>query len=94
MTIYTNHKNLLYFTITKSLNQRQTRWSELLGQYKFEIKYTLGKDNRRVDALSRQSDYIDSKESVLHSILKANADRSLSVNPQQFNNIVRVLRNN
>ena len=25
MTIYTNHKNLLYFTTTKSLNQRQTQ---------------------------------------------------------------------
>ena len=94
MTIYTDHKNLLYFTTTKSLNQRQTRWLELLGQYKFEIKYTLGKDNGRADALSRQSDYIDSKESVLHSILKANANGLLSANLQQFNNIIRVLRNN
>ena len=52
-TIFTDHKNLLSFTTTKVLNRRQVRWSELLGQYKFEIKYTPGKDNGRADALSR-----------------------------------------
>ena len=58
-TIFTDHKNLLSFTTTKVLNRRQVRWSELLGQYKFEIKYTPGKDNGRADALSRRPDYID-----------------------------------
>ena len=40
LTIYTNHKNLLQFTITKQLNRRQVRWSKLLEQYKFKIQYT------------------------------------------------------
>ena len=31
LTIYIDHKNLLYFTTTKQLNRRQVRWSELLG---------------------------------------------------------------
>ena len=31
LTIFTNYKNLLHFTITKQLNRRQVRWSELLG---------------------------------------------------------------
>ena len=92
LTVFTDHKNLLYFTTTKQLNRRQTRWSELLGQYKFEIKYTPGKDNNRADALSRRSDYMDGKEPVLHSILKVNADGSLSANPQEFNAISRILR--
>ena len=58
LTIFTDHKNLVGFTTIKELNRRQVRWSELLRQYKFKIQYTLGKDNRRVDALSRRSNYI------------------------------------
>ena len=72
LTIYTDHKNLLYFTTTKVLNLRQTRWSELLEQYKFEIKYTPGRDNVRVDALSRRSDYVKGRELILYVILKVN----------------------
>ncbi|KAI1686157.1 reverse transcriptase [Pyrenophora tritici-repentis] len=52
LTIYTDHKNLVNFTTTKVLNRRQVRWSELLGQYKFKIVYTPGKENGRADALS------------------------------------------
>jgi hypothetical protein len=37
LIILSDHKNLTYFTITKQLTRRQVRWSELLGQYKFEI---------------------------------------------------------
>jgi len=39
LTIYSDHKNLQYFTTTKELSRRQCRWSELLGQYKFDIVY-------------------------------------------------------
>jgi hypothetical protein len=91
LTIYTDHKNLLHFTTTKQLNRRQTRWSELLGQYKFEIKYTPGKENGRADALSRRSDYMEGHEPVSHSILKVNKDGTLSANPQEFNAVLRVL---
>ena len=62
LIVYTNHKNLLSFTTIKALNRRQVRWLELLGQYKFKILYTLGKDNRRADALSRRLDYIATKD--------------------------------
>ena len=54
LEIYTDYKNLLNFTTTKQLNRRQVRWSELLGQYKFKIHYTPGKENGRADALSRR----------------------------------------
>ncbi len=33
--VYTDHKNLLYFTITKVLNQRQIKWSKKLLSYNF-----------------------------------------------------------
>lgn len=35
--VYTDHKNLLYFTITKILNRRQIRWSKELSLYNFQI---------------------------------------------------------
>jgi len=73
LEILTDHKNLLYFTTTKQLNRRQTRWSELLGQYKFKISYTPGKENGRADALSRRPDLMD-KEGNVHNILKINND--------------------
>lgn len=59
LIIYSDHKNLTTFTTTKQLNRRQVRWSELLGQYKFRIQYTPGRDNGRADALSRRPDYMD-----------------------------------
>ena len=50
-----DHKNLIGFLITKELNQRQVRWAEMLIKYYFEIQYTKGTDNARVDALSRKA---------------------------------------
>ena len=43
--VYTDHKNLLAFTTTKTLNRRQTRWSELLSAYNFKITYRKGSEN-------------------------------------------------
>ncbi|KAI6789405.1 hypothetical protein KC331_g215 [Hortaea werneckii] len=92
LIILSDHKNLTHFTTTKQLTRRQVRWSELLGQYKFEIRYTPGRDNGRADALSRRSDYMNGKEAVEHSILKANKDGSLSANVKDFGNVLRILR--
>ena len=57
ITVLTDHKNLEYFTTTKTLNRRQARWSETLGNYDFVIKYIPGKKNGKPDALSRRPDY-------------------------------------
>ena len=81
--VYTDHKNLLYFTTTKELNRRQTRWSEKLGQYKFQIHYTPGKDNGRADALSRRSDYMV-KDITNRAILRIASDGSLEGNTQEI----------
>jgi transposase InsO family protein len=77
LTIFSDHKNLVNFTTTKTLNRRQVRWSETLGQYKFKIVYTPGKDNGRADALSRRSDIAGTKEITQSTILKIHEDGSL-----------------
>jgi transposase InsO family protein len=89
LTIYTDHKNLVQFTTTKTLNRRQVRWSELLGQYKFKILYTPGKDNGRADALSRRNDLAGTKTINEFAILGKNADGSLGPS-QQINNTMLV----
>ena len=78
LTIFTDHKNLLQFTTTKKLNRRQVRWSEQLGQYKFKILYTPGKDNGRADALSRRQDLMEGKDEIIAPILKQDKDGSLT----------------
>jgi hypothetical protein len=55
--IYTDHKNLKYFTTTKILNRRQARWAQELAGYDFKIFYRPGSANGKPDALSRRSEY-------------------------------------
>jgi hypothetical protein len=52
--VITDHKNLEYFTKPRMLNERQMRWSLLLGRYNMEIVYRPGKENVRADALCRR----------------------------------------
>ena len=53
-TVITDHKNLECFTTTRNLTRRQVRWSEILGDYNFNILYRPGKQNPVADALSRK----------------------------------------
>ena len=50
--VLTDHKNLEYFTTTRSLSRRQVRWSEILSDFCFTIKYRPGAQNGAADALS------------------------------------------
>ena len=52
--IITDHKNLEYFMTTKTLNQRQVRWSEFLSQFNFRITYRPGAKAVIPDSLSRR----------------------------------------
>lgn len=52
--IITDHKNLKYFMTTKRLTERQVRWSQLLSQFNFRLKFRAGKQNCRPDALLRR----------------------------------------
>jgi hypothetical protein len=55
--VLTDHKNLLYFSTTRTLNRRQARWSTFLADYDFEIVFRPGAQNMKADALSRRSDF-------------------------------------
>jgi len=53
ITVYTDHKNLIYFSKANLLNRRQANWSTFFADYDFEILYRPGKLNGKADALSR-----------------------------------------
>ena len=80
LTIFTDHKNLLKFTITKKFNRRQVRWSELLGQYKFKIIYTPNKNNGKTDAFSRRSNHIKYKNSTKTPVFKQKNNGFFTIN--------------
>ena len=52
LQVYMNHKNLIYFMITKVLNRQQVQWSEKLSNFNFKIHYQKGSENAKADALS------------------------------------------
>ena len=55
--VYSDHKNLMYFTTTKVLNRRQARWAQKLTAYDFKIIHRPGTQNGKLDAPSRRSEY-------------------------------------
>lgn len=67
--ILTDHKNLIYFTITKELNRRQVRWYETLFIIKLWISYVKGTENAWADALSRKLEYLANKTYESHIML-------------------------
>ena len=54
--VYTDHRNLEYFTTTKVLNRRQAQWVDYLSLFDFKIVYRPGRENGKADALSRRAD--------------------------------------
>jgi hypothetical protein len=68
--VYTDHKNLLYWTTTKELNRRQVRWAETLASYDFRINHVRGTENAGADALSRRTDHEQGTKPGSGSILK------------------------
>jgi RNase H-like domain found in reverse transcriptase/Reverse transcriptase (RNA-dependent DNA polymerase)/Integrase zinc binding domain/Chromo (CHRromatin Organisation MOdifier) domain/Retroviral aspartyl protease len=80
--VYTDHKNLLYWTTTKQLNRRQVRWSETLASYDFKINHVRGTENGRADALSRRPDYMTGTSLTPSSILKKDGNALVYRKPQ------------
>ena len=54
INVVTDHKNLEYFSTTKILMCRQTRWSEYLSQFNLVIRFCPGRLGTKPDALTRQ----------------------------------------
>jgi hypothetical protein len=57
LKVLTDHKNLVWFTETKSYNRRQARWAEKLSRFDFVIQFRPGVEAGKPDALSRRPDY-------------------------------------
>lgn len=55
-TVFSDHKNLSYFTTKQLLNERQVRYSEVLSRFNFQLQWRPGKHCERPDALSRRDD--------------------------------------
>src|SRR5947199_4853564 len=92
ITVYTDHKNLVYFMTTKALNRRQVRWWETLSPYDLHIVYRAGKDNIRADAISRRPDYLREKEPVSHAILTQEKDY-LTINQANISANLTIIAN-
>ena len=56
ITMWTDYKNLEYFSSSKVLTRRQARWSEFLSEFDFVLKYRPGDKNGKPNALSRRWD--------------------------------------
>src|SRR5258708_17415837 len=56
--IITDHRSLQYLSTQFKLSARQTRWSEFLQQFDYEIRYRPGRDNQVPDSLSRRPDHM------------------------------------
>jgi len=55
--VYTDHKILEYFAMTKVLNRCQPRWAQELVGYDLKIVYQPGTQNGKPDVLSRWPEY-------------------------------------
>ena len=92
--VYTDYKNLRYFTTTKELSGCQIRWAEFLSEFNFEIHYKKGNENARTDALSRRPDHLKEHEAIgaTPPLLQAGTDRILKYDPQLVDNPLDILK--
>jgi hypothetical protein len=73
ISVYTDHKNLEYFTTSKVLNRRQARWGEILAHFDFKITFRPGSSMGKPDALTRRQDFqggSKAAEAPPHTLLK------------------------
>ena len=57
VVVFSDHRNLQYFTTSKLLNRRQARWAMYLSEFDFKVVYRPGSKQILSDALSRRPDY-------------------------------------
>lgn len=53
-TLMSDHSELRYLFDQPNLNSINSRWLSMISEFKFEIRYSKGKENMVVDALSRR----------------------------------------
>ena len=52
VTVFTDHRNLLFLKTVRALTPRQVRWSLFFADYNFVITFCPGRKNGKADALS------------------------------------------
>jgi len=57
VTVFTDHKNLLFFSQRRILTPRHARWSQILSEFRFILYYRPGPENVLADAASRHPQY-------------------------------------
>ncbi|KAF8695237.1 hypothetical protein RHS03_08072, partial [Rhizoctonia solani] len=60
--VFTDHCNLEYWMQARTFNQQHARWHVFLSNFNFKIHYCPGKQSGKLDALSRQLDYVDTPQ--------------------------------
>jgi hypothetical protein len=75
--ILINHKNLEYFITTKSLNQKQVRWSKFFAGFNFKITYRPGNKVIRSNAFSRRTQDCPTKANPENDKIKNRKKRIL-----------------
>ena len=88
-----NHKNLMYFTIIKILNQQQVHWSEKLSNFNFKIYYQKEFKNVKTDILSQRSDYMKNKSQTRESVLALQKNKRITYN-YKILTIIMIITNN
>eukprot|EP00833_Pecoramyces_ruminatium_P006824 jgi/Orpsp1_1/1180856/evm.model.c7180000074882.1 len=66
VTVYTDHKNLIYTLGGKVQNQRQHRWYLFFQEYDFELIYRKGTSNGKPDCSQDDQDYSKNKMKKLN----------------------------
>ena len=58
VSVYTDHKNLEYFSTARTTSHRHARCAASLSTYNYTISYRKGASNSKPDALSKRPHYI------------------------------------
>lgn len=96
ITVFTDHKNLIYTLGGKVGNQRQHRWHLFFQEYNFQLIYRQGRKNGKPDSLSRRPDYVKNNEDLLpESILdKKNVQQSfIGISSDFIDKIIEYTKN-
>jgi RNase H-like domain found in reverse transcriptase len=62
--VFTDHKNIFWFTETKVYNRRQAHWAEKLSRFDFTITFRPVVRQGKPDALSRRPDHRSPKGGI------------------------------
>ena len=69
--VFTDHKNLEYFSSARTTSRRHARWAATLAAYDYTISFRKGASNGKPDALSRRPNYIPPPLSSLPILAQA-----------------------